>query len=162
MLQPASPQGPRMPIRRRQRLLQFVWMIAWPTHRDLAWILDNSEFDWAGAEREYRRALELNPGDARALHWCAQHRVALGKTQDALHEAKLGLELDPLSEGSNYNYAPILIYNGMSDAAIDHLKGELLREPNSEVVYGYLGIAYSRKHDYADAILASRSWQFCR
>jgi serine/threonine-protein kinase len=125
-------------------------------HRDLAWILDNNEFDWLGAEREYHRALELNPSDARAHHWYAQHLVALGKTQEALREAKLGLELDPLSEGSNYNYGLILIYNGLPDAAIDHLKGELLREPNSEVVYGYLGIAYSSKHDYENAISASR------
>jgi hypothetical protein len=44
----------------------------------------------------------------------------------------------------------------MADAAIDQLKGELLREPNSEVVYGYLGIAYSSKHDYENAVLASR------
>ena len=125
-------------------------------HRDLAWILDNNEFDWQGAGREYRRALELNPSDARAHHWYAQHLVALGKKQQALREAQLGLELDPLSEGSNYNYGLVLMYNGQFDAAINHLKRELLREPSSEVVYGYLGMTYCRKKDYENAILAAR------
>src|SRR5208283_825111 len=117
-------------------------------HRDLAWILDNNESDWIGAEREYRRALELNPSDSRAHHWYAQYLVEQGKPQQALREAQSGLDLDPLSEGSNYNYGFILIENGQFDNAIEHLEHELLREPNSEVVYGYLGIAYDRKHDY--------------
>lgn len=125
-------------------------------HRDLAWILDNNEFDWPGAEREYRRALELNPSDARAHHWYAQHLVALGKTKEAIGEARLGMELDPLSEGSNYNYAFILIFDGQVDAAIRQLQTELLREPNSEVVHGYLGLAYRHKHDYENSILAFR------
>ena len=111
-------------------------------HRDLAWILDNNEFDWSGAEREYRRALDLNPSDARAHHWYTQHLVALGEKQDAVREVRIGLDLDPLSEGSNYNYSFILMLDGQFDAAIEHLKAELLREPNSEVVNGYLGLAY--------------------
>lgn len=122
-------------------------------HRDLAWILDNNEFDWSGAESEYRRALDLNPSDARAHHWYAQHLVALGKKHDAVREARTGLDLDPLSEGSNYNYAFILILDGQFDAAIEHLKAELLREPNSEVVNGYLGLAYRYRQDYQNSIL---------
>lgn len=123
-------------------------------HRDLAWVLDNNEFDWAGAEREYLRALELNPSDARAHHWYAQHLVAQGRPDQGVREARAGLDLDPLSESSNYNYAFILIDNGQFDAAVDHLQGELLRDPNSEVVYGYLGIAYSRQHKYDKAVAA--------
>ena len=122
-------------------------------HRDLAWVLDNNEFDWTGAEREYRRALELNPSDARAHHWYAQHLVALGKKQEAVLEARIGLDLDPLSEGSNYNYGFILILVGQFDAAIEHLKNELLREPNSEVVNGYLGLAYRYRQDYQNSVL---------
>ncbi len=122
-------------------------------HRDLAWILDNNEFDWSGAEREYRRALDLNPSDARAHHWYAQHLVALGEKQDAVREVRIGLDLDPLSEGSNYNYSFILMLDGQFDAAIEHLKAELLREPNSEVVNGYLGLAYRYRQDYQNSIL---------
>jgi TolB-like protein/tetratricopeptide (TPR) repeat protein len=125
-------------------------------HRDVAWILDNNDFDWPGAGREYRRALELNPSDARAHHWYAQHLVAEGKTKEALREAEAGLRLDPLSEGSNYNYAFILIEDGQFDTAIEKLKAELLREPDSEVVYGYLGIAYYRKRDYENSVSALR------
>jgi DNA-binding winged helix-turn-helix (wHTH) protein/TolB-like protein/Tfp pilus assembly protein PilF len=121
-------------------------------HRDLAWILDNSEFDWVGGEREYLRALELNPSDARAHHWYAQHLVAEGRMQEALTEVRKGLDLDPLSESSNYNYGFILILSGQFDAAIEHLDNELLREPNSEAVHGYLGLAFRYKGDYENSI----------
>jgi serine/threonine-protein kinase len=121
-------------------------------HRDLAWVLDNNEFDWSGAEREYRRALELNPSDARAHHWYAQHLMALGKKKEAVREARTGLDLDPLTEGSNYNYAFILMLDGQFDAAIGHLKAELLREPDSEVVNGYLGLAYRYRGDYENSV----------
>jgi serine/threonine protein kinase/Flp pilus assembly protein TadD len=131
-------------------------------HRDLAWILDNNEFNWVGAEREYRRALELNPSDARAHHWFAQHLVAMGNTKEAIYQASLGMELDPLSEGSNYNYAFILMFGGQSDSAIQHLQAELLREPNSEVVYGYLGMVYRRTRDYEKSIQAlQRAVEVC-
>jgi TolB-like protein/DNA-binding winged helix-turn-helix (wHTH) protein/Tfp pilus assembly protein PilF len=123
-------------------------------HRDLAWILDNNEFDWPGAEREYHRALELNPSDSRAHHWFAQYLAEQGKPELAVREARAGLDLDPLSESSNYNYGFMLIENGQLDTAIEHLQRELLREPNSEVVYGYLGIAYDRKHDYDKSAVA--------
>jgi Tfp pilus assembly protein PilF len=123
-------------------------------HRDLAFVLDNSESDWSGAEREYRQALALNPSDARAHHWYAQYLVAQGKPEQALREAQAGLELDPLSESSNYNYCLMLIENGEYDEAISRLQRELLREPKSEVVYGYLGIAYDRKHEYDKSAIA--------
>jgi len=47
-----------------------------------------------------------------------------------------------------YNYGFILIDAGQVDAAITHLQHLLSREPNNEVVHGYLGIAYDRKHDF--------------
>lgn len=125
-------------------------------HRDLAWILDSNDFDWAGAGREYLRALELNPSDARAHHWYAQHLVAQGRMQEALREVRMGLDLDPLSESSNYNYGFILILSGQFDAAIEHLNNELLREPNSEAVHGYLGLAFRYKGDYENSILEFR------
>ena len=117
-------------------------------HRDLAYVLANSESDWDGAEREYRRALELNPSDARAHHWYAMHLISQRNPQGALREAQAGLELDPLSLPSNYNYGFMLIEAGQIDAGIEHLNHLLVREPNSEVVYGYLGIGYNRKHEY--------------
>jgi TolB-like protein/DNA-binding winged helix-turn-helix (wHTH) protein/Tfp pilus assembly protein PilF len=117
-------------------------------HRDLAWILDNNEFDSPGAEREYRRALELNPSDARAHHWYAQYLVEHGELQSAVREVQAGLDLDPISLSSNYNYGFILIDAGQVDAAITHLQHLILREPNNEVVHGYLGIAYDRKRDF--------------
>jgi TolB-like protein/DNA-binding winged helix-turn-helix (wHTH) protein len=125
-------------------------------HRDLAWVLAHEESDWQGAEREYQRSLDLNPSDSRTHHWYAQYLAGQRRPTLALKEAEAGLELDPVSLSSNYNYAFMLIEAGQFDAAIAHLQRLLLREPNSEVVYGYLGIAYDRKHDYGKSVIAFR------
>lgn len=74
--------------------------------------------------------------------------IADRRPNEALREAKAGLALDPLSLGSNYNYAFILIHAGEPAEAIQHLQGLLDREPENEVIYGYLGRAYAGLHEY--------------
>jgi len=117
-------------------------------HRDLGWLLFSDEADVRGAENEYRRALQLNPSDAQTHHWYAQLLIAERRKDAALQEAKTGLELDPLSLGSNSNYGFILIHAGKPEEAKRHLEGMLRREPQSEVVYGYLGRAFAALHQY--------------
>src|SRR5262249_14342966 len=56
-----------------------------------------SEWDWTGAEKEYKKAIELNPNYATAHHWYSGLLAALGKQDEALAEAKQAIELDPLS-----------------------------------------------------------------
>jgi tetratricopeptide (TPR) repeat protein len=117
-------------------------------HRDLGWLLFSDDADLPGAENEYLRALQINPSDARAHHWYAQLLIAERRTDAALREARTGLDLDPLSLGSNYNYGFILIHAGRPEEAKRHLGNLLLREPRSEVVYGYLGRAFAALGQY--------------
>jgi TolB-like protein/DNA-binding winged helix-turn-helix (wHTH) protein/Tfp pilus assembly protein PilF len=120
-------------------------------HRDLGWVFYADEANARGAEDEFRRALALNPSDARTHHWYAQLLIAEHKTDAALAQAKEGLALDPLSRGSNYNYSLILIYAGQPEEAIRQLEAMMPRDPDSEVLYNYLGRAFSATHHYARA-----------
>lgn len=120
-------------------------------HRDLAYVLCWDERNWTAAEGELREALRLNSHDSKAHEWYAQFLAARKRPQEGLAEAKKGLELDPLSIGSNYNYGAALIQAGQLDAAIKHLQGLTVRNPENEVAYGYLGIALNRLGRHAEA-----------
>ncbi|MHB1938987.1 MAG: winged helix-turn-helix domain-containing protein [Acidobacteriaceae bacterium] len=115
-------------------------------HRDLAYLLPAD-----AAENEYRHALQLDPNDSRAHGWYAQYLVTQGRWGEALAEARKSLALRPLSLGANCNYALMLIEDGKMDQAIAHLDKLLPSYSDSELVYGYLGLAYARKRDYAEA-----------
>ena len=120
-------------------------------HRDLARVLFYYDHDLQGAEREYRRALQLNPSDARTHHWYAQLLIAERRTDEALREVSTGLALDPLSLASNSNYAFILIQAGQPAQAVLHLQELQKRDPNNELVYEGLGRAYDGLHQYEHA-----------
>lgn len=115
-------------------------------HRDLAYLLPAG-----AAEAEYRRALQLDPNDSRAHGWHAQSLATQRRFDEALAEARQSLALRPLSLGANCNYALMLVEDGRMDEAIAHLRKLLPSYPYSELIYGYLGLAYARKQDYADA-----------
>lgn len=120
-------------------------------HTDLAWVLDNNDFDWAGAEAEYRRALALNPSDTFAHKWYAMFLVSQGRGREAVEQATEALSLDPASMTLKAAYGWILIDAGQTDAGIDYLEKEVELYPDYAVAWGYLGTGYNRKHEYAKA-----------
>jgi TolB-like protein/DNA-binding winged helix-turn-helix (wHTH) protein len=66
-------------------------------HTSLAFSLDVFDWDWESAEREFRRAIELNPGYATAHHWYAWHLSEMGRNSEAVAEMRKAENLDPLS-----------------------------------------------------------------
>jgi TolB-like protein/DNA-binding winged helix-turn-helix (wHTH) protein/Flp pilus assembly protein TadD len=121
-------------------------------HNSLAELLYRFDRDWAGAEREFKRALELNPNYAPAHHWYSMYLAVVGRRQQALAEAQKAYALDPLSPVVGANLAKKLQENGQYDKAIDQAKRTLELEPNSAVTHSVLGIVYEDKKMYADAI----------
>jgi len=121
-------------------------------HNSLAELLYRFDRDWAGAEREFKRALELNPNYAPAHHWYSMYLAVVGRRQQAVAEAQKAYELDPLSPVVGANLAKILQENGQYDKAIDQAKRTLDLEPNSAVTHAVLGVVYEDKKMYADAI----------
>lgn len=121
-------------------------------HNSLAELLYRFGRDWAGSEREFKRALELNPNYAPAHHWYSMYLADVGRREQALAEAQKAYELDPLSPVVGANLAKKLQENGQDDKAIEQAKRTLELEPNSAVTHAVLGIVYEDKKLYADAI----------
>jgi len=81
-------------------------------HAPLALVMSKYEWDWAGAERDFRRAIELNPSYATAHHWYALHLTWMNRMDDAFVEIERARELDPLSLVINRNFALVCIAAG--------------------------------------------------
>ena len=88
----------------------------------LGFIKGAYEFDWAGSEKAFKRALRLNPGYATAHQWYSSILRATGKTEEALAQAFEAFHLDPLSTSINLNVAAALYCARRFDEAIDKYK----------------------------------------
>jgi len=110
------------------------------------------DWDWPGAEREHRRAIELNPGYATAHEWYGVLLSELGRHEEALAEIKRALQIDPLSLIINTSHGRILLFAGQNDLAIEQLHKTLEIDPTFANTHAYLGIAYLRKGAFAEAI----------
>ncbi|HEV8579347.1 MAG TPA: winged helix-turn-helix domain-containing protein [Thermoanaerobaculia bacterium] len=87
------------------------------------------DWDWAGAEAEYRRALELNPNNALAHDVHGIYLYAMGRTEEAVAEARRALSLDPLSAYMGWDYGEALYYTRRFEESAAALQRTLAREP---------------------------------
>jgi serine/threonine-protein kinase len=120
-------------------------------HTSLASIKAVTDWDWQGAENEYRRAIELNPNYATAHHWYAVQLLVEGKLDQALLEIRRAQQLDPLSLGINKDFAVILLYTRDYDKALAQCRKTLEIEPNFLVMSTYIAQIYELKQNYAEA-----------
>jgi eukaryotic-like serine/threonine-protein kinase len=120
-------------------------------HTSLAFVKLNFDWDWAGSETEFKRALALNPNDAAAHHWYSHLLTAMGRTQESLAESKRALELDPLGLIINVHLGWHYLNAHEYDLAINQIKKGLEMDPNFGVGHWYLGLCYEQKGKYAEA-----------
>jgi len=99
-------------------------------HTALALIVQNHDWDWQTSEKEYRRAIELNPNYATAHHWYAEHLMYLGRFDEALRESEKARQLDPLSLIIAADYAAILYFSRQYDRAIEQFHAVLRKDPS--------------------------------
>ena len=121
-------------------------------HNSLAFVKRYFEWDWTGAEKEYRRAIELSPNYATAHHWYALHLGQMGRFDEAIKEIQRALELDPLSLIINTNVAWSYHFARQYDRAIDQFRKTLDMDPNYSVAHMRLGDAYIQKKMYEEAL----------
>ena len=120
-------------------------------HTSLASIKAVTDWDWQGAENEYRRAIELNPKYATARHWYAAQLLVQGRLDQALQEIKTAQQLDPLSLGINKDFAVILLYARDYDKALEQCRKTLEIEPNFSVMSTYIAQIYELQQKYPEA-----------
>lgn len=121
-------------------------------HTSLACVLHHLDWDWAGAEREYRRALELNPDYATTHHWYANYLMTMGRHAEAMEEMRRAQRLDPLSPIIEANIGNHLYYTRRYDEAIEHFRKMLEMEPDFYGTHSNLGGAYEQKGMHEEAI----------
>jgi len=110
------------------------------------------DWDWSGAGREFKRAIELNPGHATVRHWHAIYLTVTGRHEEAIAEAKRALELDPLSLIIGTDVGWVYYMARQYDEAIEQLHKTLELDPNFAVAHRNLGLAYEQKGMYEDTI----------
>jgi TolB-like protein/Tfp pilus assembly protein PilF len=122
-------------------------------HAALGKVFFFSEIDLAGATREYKRAIELQPNDADARHWYSNDSLAaLGQFDEAIAEGKRSVELDPLSVVINADLGETFFYAKRYDEAVTQLRKTLEIDPTSFYTHYNLGIALQAKGDPPGAI----------
>jgi TolB-like protein/DNA-binding winged helix-turn-helix (wHTH) protein/tetratricopeptide (TPR) repeat protein len=122
-------------------------------HTTLAWSKFTLDWDVAGAEQEFRRAIELNPNDARAHAWYGTFLALRGRIEDSLRHVKSARELDPLSLANTSTATFIAYYNARDyDKAIEVCREALDLDPNFLPAHQWLVQVYERTGDLGKAI----------
>jgi len=99
-------------------------------HAALALIVQNNDWDWQTAEKEFRRAIELNPNYATAHHWYAEHLMWRGRFDEALQESERARQLDPLSLIIAADNGAILFFSRQYDLAVEKFRSVLEVDPD--------------------------------
>jgi len=121
------------------------------THASLAWTLFIYDWDWEGAGREFRRALELDPRYATAHQWYAFWLTARGRLDEALVEAHTALELDPASVSIRRSVGWIYYYARRYDQARYHMARAVAMNPTAAETYRVLGLLLAQQDQWAEA-----------
>jgi serine/threonine protein kinase/Tfp pilus assembly protein PilF len=121
-------------------------------HTSLASIKAVTDWDWQGAENEYRRAIELNPKYATAHHWYGAQLFLQGRQAEALEEFKKAQQLDPLSLGINKDFAVAFLYAQDYDKALEQCRKTLEIEPQFGAMFTYIAQIYELQQKYPEAV----------
>jgi TolB-like protein/DNA-binding winged helix-turn-helix (wHTH) protein/Tfp pilus assembly protein PilF len=121
-------------------------------HNSLAFCLDGFDWDFDSAGKEFRQAIELNPGYATAHHWYAWHLSLLGQYNEAIPEMKRAESLDPLSLIINADLAELLVLAHSYDESIEQSRKTIEMDPNFAFAHVQLAQAYLAKHMNEEAV----------
>ena len=120
-------------------------------HTSLAWAKFH-DWDWPGAESEFKRAIELNPSYPPAHSWYGEYLMALGRFDEALTEMNRAHDLNPVSPVMSLALGYRFYYARQAAPAIDQLQKTLTLEANFIPAHVYLARAYEQKNLYPEAI----------
>jgi eukaryotic-like serine/threonine-protein kinase len=134
-----------------EKALELDATLAEP-HASLAYVKFYFDWDWVGAEREFRRAIDLNPKYPTAHAWYAYFLTATGRLPEARAEIERAQELDPLSVPIASDMGFLLHYSYEQDRAAEELRKALEMNPQFPLAHLFLGRVYQAKGLYEQAI----------
>ncbi len=120
-------------------------------HVSIACIKSWGEYDWEGAEQEFKRALELSPSDFEAHHMYAHFLELMGRFDEAFSEMTYALEFEPLSMVLNNCLGEHFFWAQRYDEAVEQLKKTIEMSESFHLPYHWLGRAYLQKEMYDEA-----------
>ncbi|MCI0356614.1 MAG: protein kinase [Acidobacteria bacterium] len=131
-----------------------------PAHASLALVAYQWEWDWSTAEKEFQRALELDPSSSSTYepspsstyHWYSHYLMTMGRTEESFRAGRRALELDPLDLANNGHQGWHYLWTRQYDRAIEPLQKTIEMDPNFPPAQWYLGLAYEQKGAFQDAI----------
>lgn len=125
-------------------------------HASLGLVKFYYEWDWTGAEGEFKKAIELNPGYAQAHQYYADFVKSFGRFEEALREMERALSLDPLSFSINTGIGHVLYLSRQYDRAIEHYRKIVESDPAFVPARLWFGRPYMQKGMFKEAIEHSK------
>lgn len=124
-------------------------------HTALAHVKSTQDWDWAGSEEEFRRALALDPRNSTAHHWYAMSNLApQGKLEEALQEMQAASALDPVSSIIARDLALVYYYRREFDHALEQCDHTISLNPHFAPAYWALGLVQEQRGEFDEAIAA--------
>ena len=127
-------------------------------HISLAISLMLNDWDWDGAEREFKLGLQLDPKNATGHHWYAELLLFTGKPKEAFKEIDIAVELDPISQGILKDKGIFQYYMGKYDEAMETALTTLEIDPGFVPVHRLISLVYTGKGMYDEAINETVKW----
>ena len=121
-------------------------------HNSIAYVKLTYDWDWTGAEAEFRRSIALNPGYAHGHHWYAHLLLSSGRGEEAMAEVNRALELDPVSPIINLHLGWHYLYTRQYDRALSQLDKTLELDPDYALAHWYRALAFEQKKMYPEAL----------
>jgi len=121
-------------------------------HNSLAAVIEDWDWDWNAANKEFRRAIELNPGYATAHQWYGEFLAELGRFDSAIAETRKARDSDPLSLTANSALGEVLYESRQFDQAADQLHKTLDLDHNFAEGHRLLGVIYQGQGRKNEAI----------
>jgi TolB-like protein/DNA-binding winged helix-turn-helix (wHTH) protein/Flp pilus assembly protein TadD len=125
-------------------------------HISLAFCLDNFDWDWESAGREFTRGIELSPSYATGYDWYGWHLAMLGRNGEAVAEVEKSESLDPLSLIINADLAEELLVAHRFEDSIKQSRKAMILDPFFAPAHYVLGQALTQKHDFSEGIAELR------
>jgi eukaryotic-like serine/threonine-protein kinase len=121
-------------------------------HAALAYAVFYADWDWLSAEREFKRAIELNANSAISHDRYAECLKTRLRFNESIAEAQQAQELDPLSPEIASQLGTVYLFTRRYDESIAQFQKALELHPNTAVIRGYLALAYAMKGMYPQAL----------